>query len=455
MAVLLVCTLIFVFDLQPPSALLTPAQADTYAQVEVEVRKEVSTEEDEQRWFSARIARPAVLAHRGSRYMQAENTLCAHGVALRYADVLEMDVQRTADGHLVVFHDDHLERVTNGTGRIADQTLEYLRSLDVAYHFRHAETYPLRGTGLRIPTLHEFLDRFHQSALIALELKTDDVSISEQILATLRQYPHMERRVVITSRHCAPLRFWREHTAFDTSACEHEAMLFYLLSRLRLARWQVLLMRLFLWQAEESAAPSTQQPVWPLDGSNQAAHSLEYRDPAAHWLADRNPLDPHSPRYYHVPMASGPIRLDLRSVVDDVHAVGRRINYWVVNEPADMHRLLDLGADGFVTDRFDVAHAVLAERGLRPPHCFDGQTTQEAEETDQYFVPSHNPGEVHGCVTTACRLAQDYLGPSLCQHLGLLIYSLLWITVLLGRWLLHVSILRPRLKSSAQKPKQH
>lgn len=86
-----------------------------------------------------------IYAHRGARAYAPENTLLAFALAFDLgADAIECDVQRTADGALVIFHDDTLNRTTNGRGPLAARTLAELRALDA-------------GLGQRIPTLDEVL----------------------------------------------------------------------------------------------------------------------------------------------------------------------------------------------------------------------------------------------------------------------------------------------------------
>lgn len=86
-----------------------------------------------------------IYAHRGARAHAPENTLLAFALAFDLgADAIECDVQITADGALVIFHDDTLNRTTNGRGPVAPRTLAELRALDA-------------GLGQRIPTLDEVL----------------------------------------------------------------------------------------------------------------------------------------------------------------------------------------------------------------------------------------------------------------------------------------------------------
>lgn len=91
---------------------------------------------------------PAVIGHRGAAGHAPENTLAsleaAAGLGVRW---VEFDVKLTSDGTSVLFHDDTLERTTDGKGKLAETTLATLRALDAGSWFGPA------FTGERVPTL--------------------------------------------------------------------------------------------------------------------------------------------------------------------------------------------------------------------------------------------------------------------------------------------------------------
>jgi glycerophosphoryl diester phosphodiesterase len=98
------------------------------------------------------------IGHRGAMGHEPENTLLSIEKAISLgASWVEIDVY-FVDGHLIVIHDDRLERTTNGTGYLNKKTFEYLRSLDA-------------GKGQQIPTLEEVFATVHGRAGLNVELK--------------------------------------------------------------------------------------------------------------------------------------------------------------------------------------------------------------------------------------------------------------------------------------------
>lgn len=112
--------------------------------------------------FEQFLAQPFLLgAHRGGAFVWPENTVVAFTEAAKaYPGILlEADARLSADGHVVLLHDDTVNRTTNGTGRPEEMTLAELKSLDAACHFSldRGKTFPYRGQGITIPTLDEVL----------------------------------------------------------------------------------------------------------------------------------------------------------------------------------------------------------------------------------------------------------------------------------------------------------
>ncbi len=107
------------------------------------------------------------VAHRGGSLLAPENTLAAFRQALTLPiDVVELDVQMTSDGHAIVFHDNTIDRLTEGTGNILDLSLSDLRSLNAATHFPGG--WPQRET---IPTLLEVLALLRGRKEVSIEVK--------------------------------------------------------------------------------------------------------------------------------------------------------------------------------------------------------------------------------------------------------------------------------------------
>src|SRR6266496_2772919 len=108
-----------------------------------------------------------LVAHRGGSHLAPENTLAAFRNALTLPiDAIELDVHMSRDGHAIVFHDYIVDKRTNGSGNILDLDFAYLRSLEVAAHYRGGWPEPQQ-----IPILREVLDLARGHVQVYIEIK--------------------------------------------------------------------------------------------------------------------------------------------------------------------------------------------------------------------------------------------------------------------------------------------
>jgi len=116
-----------------------------------------------------------------------ENTMASIDRAFELgATIVEVDVNRSREGELVLFHDAGLECRTDGAGRTWDHPLEYLQALDVGYGYTpdNGKTYPLRGKGIgKMPLLREVLGKYPEKRFI-IDHK-DETSETAELLAEL------------------------------------------------------------------------------------------------------------------------------------------------------------------------------------------------------------------------------------------------------------------------------
>jgi glycerophosphoryl diester phosphodiesterase len=242
--------------------------------------------------------KPRNIGHRGARSLAPENTLAGMraGIAAG-ADGVEFDVQRTADGHLVVFHDDDLKRICSVSGRVVTSTLAQLRELDAGRHFGP------QFAGEPIPTLDEVIEALPASAFLNIEAKRfrfRSDGLEAGIVEATRRYNLLGRCIVSSFN---PVLLWR-------------------LGRMDRS------IPLGLLYAPDLPA-----------GLNRGWPSRFLRLAALH------------PYYEQVTTQS----------LQGARARGWQINTWTVNDPAEMRRLIDLGVDGVITDRPDVLSALLGE----------------------------------------------------------------------------------------------
>ncbi|HEU4687992.1 MAG TPA: glycerophosphodiester phosphodiesterase [Vicinamibacterales bacterium] len=256
-----------------------------------------------------RTSRPLVYAHRGGAALRPENTLAAfdHGLALG-ADGLEFDVRFSRDGIVVVHHDATLERTTGGRGHVADRTADELAAIDAGYWFQAATStdgsYPFRGEGIGVPTLGTVLTRYRDARLI-IELKLNEPELAHRVIDEVKAADAVDRVAL---------------GAFG---------------------WRVL------------RAARKYEPAIPTGASGEETRWALYRS----WVGW--PLGRTAYREFQVPERSGTTTIVTPRFVAHAHRAGVPVKVWTVNDPADMRRLLQWGADALISDRPDVAVGVV------------------------------------------------------------------------------------------------
>lgn len=253
-------------------------------------------------WLEARAeTRAERIAHGAGLGRAPANTLEALAQAVADgADVLEVDAMMTADGVLVLIHDDTVDRTTNGSGRVDALTLEAITSLDAAFGYDGEERDRFAGQGVRIPTLAEALAA-HPHMRWIVEIKPDTQAAALAMCETVRA-AGMGERVMVGSFHDSAMGHFRQACPdIATGMASNEALSFYIAARLGLAKWH----------------PTR-------------AHAMQIPPRASG-------LDVAHPR-----------------LIAAARARGLAVQVWTINDPADMAALIDLGVDGIITDRVDV-----------------------------------------------------------------------------------------------------
>ena len=137
-----------------------------------------------------------IWCHRGYSGKYPENTMLAFRKAAETpAEGIELDVQLTRDGEVVILHDETLDRTTDGTGPVANVTLSELRGFNAAKKFPECGFQP-------VPTFREYLAFAAEKGIFTdIELKTGlnpYPGIEEKVWAMVREFG-LEKRVMFSS----------------------------------------------------------------------------------------------------------------------------------------------------------------------------------------------------------------------------------------------------------------
>ncbi len=242
------------------------------------------------------LPKPVLYAHRGACAHAPENTLAAFQLAFEQgANGIELDAKLSADCHVMVIHDQTVDRTTNGRGKVGELTLAELKTLDAGTKFSP------QFAGEPIPTLEEVFAAFGKRLLINVEL-TNYASVTDALVpkvVELVQRYELHEWVLFSSFH--PLNLWRA----------------------------------------QRMLPDVPRGFLLLPGK---ACMLAYR------LMGRLLSFDYSHPYYS--------DVD-RNYVDAQRRRNHGVNVWTVDDPDEMRRLAELGIDGIITDDPQLARQAL------------------------------------------------------------------------------------------------
>ncbi len=252
------------------------------------------------------LDRPLNFAHRGASHQAPENTLAAFLLASELgADGIELDVQLSRDGEIVVIHDFVLDTTTDGAGPVRERTLAELKELDAGHRFDSAYA------GQEIPTLQEVIDAVGHRLLLNIELKTAswrDDGLTRAVVQAIEDNHLLDRTIV---------------SSFNPLALRRVSKL---------------------------------NPSIPIGLLYAPDLPLPLRHPWVRHLLELDAIHPH-----HSLVDEG--------YVPWAREQGYCVHTWTVDDPGGMRRMVRLGVDMVITNRPDLFRQVLqAGPGERALH---------------------------------------------------------------------------------------
>ncbi|HEY4331934.1 MAG TPA: glycerophosphodiester phosphodiesterase, partial [Ilumatobacteraceae bacterium] len=249
-----------------------------------------------------RTGHTLVIPHNGGDGLYPEDTMLAFEKTIALgADVVDADLQLTADNVVIAFHDPTVNRTTGSTGDVQKMTYAQLSTLDAGWGFSPGDAdgkptgaHPFRGTGVRIPTLESVLQRFPMT-LISLDLKDESTAMVHPLCALLVKYDRLNDVFVGSNSDAQIIDFRKECPTVRTSA---------------------IMADVYASRDAQASGDKTFVPAVTVD---------------------------------QPPYRSGNRVLVTKDSLAWAHAHGVAILTWVVNDPADMKLLISLGVDGIYT----------------------------------------------------------------------------------------------------------
>ncbi|TDM07359.1 glycerophosphodiester phosphodiesterase [Macrococcus lamae] len=266
-------------------------------------------------YFNSRS--PYIFAHRGGMHLAPENTMAAFKEAKAFqVDGFEIDIRLTKDEEIVVFHDAYVDRVSNGTGKVINHTLEELHALDFGYHFKdvHGE-YIFRGhPDAKIVTLQELIQTF-PGMRINIDIKDAPGTSAGKLIPSLLY------------------RLIHQLKAFDN----------------------VLVTSFYDVQVKR----------FNIYGEDRIATGASRKEAAKTYLLFNTGFGHvYQPKVdtFQIPAVYKGIRLDKDHFINYLQKYNLAVGYWVINTIDEMDELLAKGAHTIVTDRPDLAYHLIRDK---------------------------------------------------------------------------------------------
>lgn len=219
------------------------------------------------------------------------------------ADVLEIDVRLSRDGHVMVTHDARVDRTCDGHGAVADMNLQELKRLDAGYRFKDLEGRDYRHQGVQLMTLDELFECFPEIR-INIDIKDNAQQAARAVTQAILK-ADAGQRVTVGSFHAPALSHFRQQSA-------------------------------------DVATAASRQEVAALYFGRQLAPTARYQ-------------------FLQIPVHYFGIPLTTRRFLRDARKRNIKTVYWTINDRQTMQRLTSLNVSGLVTDRVDIACQLLGK----------------------------------------------------------------------------------------------
>lgn len=268
-----------------------------------------------------------IIAHRGFSSAAPENTMAAFDAAAAAGVGFELDVSLSSDEHVVIMHDDTVDRTTDESGLISAYTLEALKRMDAGRWFSD------EFEGEKVPTLREVLQRWGGKVPIDIEIKTCDIKapLAEGVVREIEAAGLVDQVFV---------------TSFDP----------------------------YMLELVKDANPDIRRGQLTGTFKDADLSGIEKLVLRKMWMNSHS--EPHIVAVEHVRITPGRVK--------KWHKKGYEVYAWTVNEREDMQRMVDLGVDAVITDHpelmAEVAGVQLTPVVIEPPEEPADESPSGSEE---------------------------------------------------------------------------